>query len=105
MALESARWVLYSSAIRWEEDADPIRRAILAARAKYLATQAALMVTSKTLQLAGGRVAHRRYPLERIYRDVRTCTLMPPNADRSLEIVGRSELGLTDDLLVLRHSS
>ena len=105
LALEGARWVLYSSASRWEEDADPIRRAILAARAKYVATQAALMVTSKTLQLAGGRVAHRRYPLERIYRDVRTCTLMPPNADRSLEIVGRSELGLTDDLLVLRHSS
>ena len=105
LALEGARGVLYDSANRWEDDADPIRRAILAARAKYLATQAALMVTSKTLQLAGGRVAHRRYPLERIYRDVRTCTLMPPNAERSLEIVGRSELGLTDDLLVLRHSS
>ena len=105
LALEAARGVLYSSASRWEDDADPIRRAILAARAKYLATEAALMVTSKTLQLAGGRVAHRRYPLERIYRDVRTCTLMPPNADRSLEIVGRAELGLTDDLLVLRHSS
>ncbi len=105
LALEGARGVLYDSASRWEDDSDPIRRAILAARAKYLATQAALMVTSKTLQLAGGRVAHRRYPLERIYRDVRTCTLMPPNAERSLEIVGRSELGLTDDLLVLRHSS
>ena len=105
LALEGARAVMYDSASRWEEDADPIRRAILAARAKYLATQAALMVTDKTLKLAGGRVAHRRYPLERIYRDVRTCTLMPPNADRSLEIVGRSELGLTDDLLVLRHSS
>ena len=105
LALEGARGVLYDSASRWEDDADPIRRAILAARAKYLATQTSLMVTDKVLQLAGGRVAHRRYPLERIYRDVRTCTLMPPNADRSLEIVGRSELGLTDDLLVLRHSA
>ena len=105
LALQGARLVLYQSAARWEESKDPIARAILAARPKYLATEAALMVTSKALQLAGGRVAHRRYPLERIYRDVRTCTLMPPNADRSLEIVGKSELGLNDDLLVLRHSS
>ena len=105
LALQGARLVLYHSATRWEESKDPIARAILAARAKYLATEAALMVTSKALQLAGGRVAHRRYPLERIYRDVRTCTLMPPNADRSLEIVGKAELGLNDDLLVLRHSS
>ena len=97
--------MLYHSATRWEESKDPIARAILAARAKYLASEAALMVTSKALQLAGGRVAHRRYPLERIYRDVRTCTLMPPNADRSLEIVGKAELGLDDDLLLLRHSS
>ena len=105
LALQGARLVLYHSAARWEESKDPIARAILAARAKYLASEAALMVTSKALQLAGGRVAHRRYPLERIYRDVRTCTLMPPNTDRSLEIVGKSELGLNDDLLLLRHSS
>ena len=105
LALQGAKLVLYDSATRWEEIRDPIGRAILAARAKYLATEAALMVTSKALQLAGGRVAHRRYPLERIYRDVRTCTLMPPNADRSLEIVGKAELGLDDDLLLLRHSS
>ncbi len=105
LAVAGARGVLYDCAAQWEDDADPIRRAILAAKAKYLATEAALMVTSKALQLAGGRVAHRRYPLERIYRDVRTCTLMPPNAERSLEIVGRSEMGITDDLLVLRHSS
>ncbi|MCZ6867188.1 MAG: hypothetical protein O7E55_07665, partial [Chloroflexi bacterium] len=59
----------------------------------------------KALQTAGGRVAHRRYPLERIYRDVRTCTLMPPSVDRTLEIVGQAELGLDDDLLVLRHAS
>ena len=63
------------------------------------------MVTNRALQVAGGRVAHKRYPLERLYRDVRTSTLMPPNVDRCLEIVGKSELGLDDELLVLRHSS
>ena len=105
LALEGARMVLYQSASRWNEKKDPISRAILAARAKYLATEAALMVTSRALQTAGGRVAHRRYPLERIYRDVRTCTLMPPSVDRTLEIVGQAALGLDDELLVLRHAS
>ncbi len=105
LALEGARMVLYGAASRWNDKSDPISRAILAARAKYLATDVALMVTSKALQVGGGRVAHKRYPLERLYRDVRTCTLMPPNADRSLEIVGKSELGLDDELLMLRHSS
>ena len=37
-------------------------------------------------------------PLERLYRDVRTSTLMPPNLERCLELVGRSELGLDTPL-------
>lgn len=93
MALEGARLVLYQSASRWER-ADPVGRAVLAARAKYLATEAALMVTSTAIQAVGGRSAHRRYPLERLFRDVRTSTLMPPNEDRSLEIIGKAALGL-----------
>ena len=104
LVLEGARLVLYQSASHWGEK-NPIGRAILAARAKYLATETALMVTNRALQVAGGRAAHKRYPLERLYRDVRTSTLMPPSVDRCLEIVGKSELGLDDELLVLRHSS
>ena len=40
LALQGARLVLYHSATRWEESKDPIARAILAARAKYLASEA-----------------------------------------------------------------
>ncbi|MQF69134.1 acyl-CoA dehydrogenase [SAR202 cluster bacterium AD-804-J14_MRT_500m] len=104
LALESARLVLYQSASKWMNQ-NPIHRAILAARAKYLATEAALMVTDKVMQMGGGRFAHKGLPPERIYRDVRTCTLMPPNVDRSLEIVGQAELGLDDELLSARYSS
>ena len=71
---------------------------MLAARAKYLSTVAALDVTSKAIQVAGGRSAHKSMPLERLYRDVRTSTLMPPNLERCLELVGRSELGLDTPL-------
>lgn len=93
MALEGARQVLYQSARLWPEK-NPELRAFLAARAKYLATEAALKVTSQAIQCVGGRSAHKYYPLERIFRDVRTCTLMPPNVDRCMEIIGKAEFGL-----------
>ena len=97
LALEGARRVLYAGAEVWQ-DTGPGKRAVLAARAKYLATVASLDITAKAIQIAGGRSAHKRMPLERLYRDVRTSTLMPPNSDRCLEIAGRSELGLDASL-------
>lgn len=103
MALEGARLVLYQSASRWES-ADALQRAVLAARAKYLATDAALRVTAKAVQVVGGRSAHRRYPLERLFRDIRTATLMPPNLDRSMTIVGKTMLGVPDEALSARHA-
>ena len=97
MALEGARRVLYTAAEDWP-GANPAERAVLSARAKYIATVASLDVTSKAIQVAGGRSAHKRMPLERLHRDVRTSTLMPPNLERCLELVGRSELGLDTPL-------
>ena len=97
LSIEGARRVLYHGASVWQE-ANPAERAYLAAKAKYLATVASLDVTAKAIQIAGGRSAHRRMPLERMYRDIRTSTLMPPNLDRCLEIVGRTELGLDASL-------
>ena len=97
ITLEGARQVLHASASEWP-GANPAQRAVMAARAKYLATVSALDVTSKAIQIAGGRSAHKRMPLERLYRDVRTSTLMPPNLERCLELVGRSELGLDTPL-------
>jgi hypothetical protein len=103
MALDSARLVLYQSACAWDT-ADAVQRAALAARAKYTATEAALAVTSKAVQIVGGRSAHRRHPLERLVRDVRTATLMPPNVDRSMELIGKATLGVADDAILARHA-
>ena len=91
IALEGARHMLYESAGRWG-DAGPDDRRVLAARAKFAASRASLDVTSQCLQTVGGRGARKEMPLERIYRDVRTATLMPPNMDVSVELVGRAEL-------------
>ena len=95
MELDAARQVLYQSAGQWEST-DPAKRAVLAARAKYLATCAALSVTSECLKTVGGRSALKGLPLERLYRDVRTSTLMPPNVDRCLDLVGKTELDVPD---------
>jgi alkylation response protein AidB-like acyl-CoA dehydrogenase len=91
--LDAALLVLADSAARWE-GADPLERGLLANRAKYLATEVGLLVTSRVIQVAGGRGAYRDYPAERAFRDVRTATLMPPTVDRMLEAIGRSALGI-----------
>ncbi|MDA0768889.1 MAG: acyl-CoA/acyl-ACP dehydrogenase [Chloroflexi bacterium] len=101
MALEGARLSIYKAASLWA-DANPFERAVLSAKAKYMATEAALMVTEKAIQTVGGRSAHVSIPLGRIFRDVRTCTLMPPNSDRQMEIIGRAEMQVDsegDDML------
>jgi alkylation response protein AidB-like acyl-CoA dehydrogenase len=91
--LDAALLVLEHSAESWET-ADLVGRGLLAAKAKYLATETALEVTSKVIQVVGGRGAYRDFPAERALRDVRTSTLMPPVPDRMLEAIGKSALGL-----------
>jgi len=68
---------------------------LLAAKAKYLCSEAALETTSRAIQIVGGRSAHKNMPLERAFRDVRTSTLMPPNADVMLANIGKANLGLS----------
>ncbi|HSF32025.1 MAG TPA: acyl-CoA dehydrogenase family protein [Candidatus Tectomicrobia bacterium] len=91
--LEAARLLLYQAARHWE-GADVATRGLLANKAKYLATQVGLQVTATAMQVVGGRSALRDLPVERAYRDLRTCTLMPPTVDRMLEVVGKSTLGV-----------
>ncbi|HEV8440670.1 MAG TPA: acyl-CoA dehydrogenase family protein [Methylomirabilota bacterium] len=91
--LDAALLVLADSAARWET-ADVVDRGVLANKAKYLATEASLEVTSKVIQIVGGRGAYKDYLVERAFRDVRTSTLMPPTVDRMLEGIGKSALGL-----------
>jgi butyryl-CoA dehydrogenase/acyl-CoA dehydrogenase len=91
--LDAVALVVTDSAARWDA-ADVVDRGPLANRAKYLATEVGLHVTSKAIQVVGGRGAYKDYPVERAFRDLRTCTLMPPTVDRMLEAIGKSALGL-----------
>ena len=91
--LDGALLVLADAAARWE-DADMIDRGLLANKAKYLAHEVSLRVTSQVIQIVGGRGAYKDYPAERAFRDVRTATLMPPTEDRMLEAIGKNALGV-----------
>jgi alkylation response protein AidB-like acyl-CoA dehydrogenase len=91
--LDAALLVLADSAERWEA-ADVQERGVLGNKAKYLATEAGLAVTSKVIQVVGGRGAYKDFPAERAFRDLRTSTLMPPTVDRMLEGIGKNALGL-----------
>jgi acyl-CoA dehydrogenase len=91
--LDAGLLVLADSAARWEA-AEPVDRASLANRAKFLATEIGLAVTSNVIQVVGGRGAYRELPVERAFRDLRTSTLMPPTVDRMLEAIGKRALGI-----------
>lgn len=95
--LHAARLVLERSAADWDA-ADLVERGLLANRAKYLAAEVGLEVTSRVIQTVGGRGAYRAFPAERAFRDMRTATLMPPTADRMLEMIGKDALGLTESM-------
>ena len=98
--LHAGRLVLEEAAAGWER-ADMIERGLLANRAKYLATETGLHVTSTVIQVVGGRGAYKDYLAERAFRDVRTATLMPPTIDRMLETIGKSALGLQEGMFRL----
>ncbi|MCI0549223.1 MAG: acyl-CoA/acyl-ACP dehydrogenase [Candidatus Rokubacteria bacterium] len=91
--LDAVLLVLADSAARWEP-ADVAEKSLLANRAKYLATESGLEITSRALQITGGRGAYRDYPVERAFRDMRTGTLMPPTIERMTEAIGKVALGL-----------
>ena len=96
-SLNSARMALYYAASIWEGKTAN-EKAVIAARPKYLATVASLEISAKAIQVTGGRSVRKAMPLERIFRDIRTSTLMPPNVDRCLEMIGRAEFGLDTPL-------
>ena len=101
--LDGALLILADAAERWEA-ADVVERALLANKAKYLATEVGLKVTSDVIQVVGGRGAYKDYPAERAFRDLRTCTLMPPTVDRMLEAIGKSALGVESGMFNIAGS-
>jgi alkylation response protein AidB-like acyl-CoA dehydrogenase len=80
--LESARAMSYRHAheLQTFDRASQLSVAELYARgnlAKYLGCQNAIAIMDRVMEVSGGVGYHRRFPIERLYRDVRAGAIMP----------------------------
>jgi alkylation response protein AidB-like acyl-CoA dehydrogenase len=62
--------------------------------AKFYATEAAVRVTSKAIQVHGAYGVSDRYPVERLFRDARMLTFPDGTSEIHRLLVGRAALGL-----------
>ena len=96
--LETARAVLHRHAQELESGAlselpvqDGMARAVLT---KYVATNNACAIVDRAMHVVGGAAYFRRFPLERMYRDVRAGPVMPYNNLEAHDLFGRTSLGI-----------
>jgi alkylation response protein AidB-like acyl-CoA dehydrogenase len=61
--------------------------------AKYVASENAVGIMSAVLEVAGGTGYHRRFPLERMYRDARAAAIMPYSSPDARKLFAQVALG------------
>ena len=88
--LEAAVALVEAATVENVGDLPPWR----ALAAKEFATATAREVVDIAVQVVGASSVSKRHELERLYRDVRTGTLHPPNSDAVLEGLGAIALGI-----------
>lgn len=71
--------------------------ALRAMAAKEFVTATAREVVDTAVQVVGAASVAKRHELERLYRDVRTGSLHPPNTDAVLEALGAAAVGLSPE--------
>ena len=64
--------------------------------AKYVACENAIQIMDLVLEVAGGAGYHRRFPAERMYRDVRAGAIMPDSSPAARRTFAEVALGLTE---------
>jgi alkylation response protein AidB-like acyl-CoA dehydrogenase len=97
--LETARAVLYRHAQEMDSGAlytelpvqEGMARAVLT---KYVTTNNAVAIVDRALHVVGGAGYYRRFPLERMYRDVRAGPIMPYSNLEAHDLFGRTSLGI-----------
>lgn len=97
--LETARAVLYRHAQEMESGSlysdlavqEGMAKAVLT---KYVATNNACGIVDRALHVVGGAGYFRRFPLERMYRDVRAGPIMPYTNLEADDLFGRTSLGI-----------
>ncbi|HUI25345.1 MAG TPA: acyl-CoA dehydrogenase family protein [Candidatus Kryptonia bacterium] len=97
--LEAARAFIFKTAFELAQGADFGDQLLPKVTApQYFATNAALEIVTGAMQAMGGPSLFRRYPIERLYRDVRAGTLHPFTHYWLLEMIGKLALGIALDV-------
>lgn len=78
-----------TSTTHYDEGPWPFLRSLAA---KEFATTTAREVVDIAVQVVGAASVSKRHELERLFRDVRTGSLHPPNTDAVLEVIGAAAL-------------
>jgi alkylation response protein AidB-like acyl-CoA dehydrogenase len=98
--LESARAVLYrhgQELARFDRAAELTVEEVYARGnlAKYVACENAIAIMDRVMEIAGGQGYHRRFPVERWYRDVRAGAIMPYSSPDARRLFAEVALGLS----------
>ncbi len=91
--VEAARELVYSAARRVLSDRGSRATNAAIHRAKYFVGETGPAVASQAIRLCGGGTISKHLPLERHYRDIRCCGLMPAKSDECIWYVGKEALG------------
>ena len=89
--IEAARHLVYHSA-RLEDAGLPF--AGQSAMAKLFASEAAMRVTYNAIQIHGGYGYCQEYPVERMYRDAKLCTIGEGTSEIQRIVIAREALGV-----------
>ncbi|MCB1184263.1 acyl-CoA dehydrogenase [bacterium] len=87
--IEASRQLTYE-ACRLKDAGQPYGQ--MAAMAKLHASETAMFVTHKAIQVLGGYGYTTEYPVERMYRDAKLCTIGEGTSEIQRMVIGRYEL-------------
>ena len=87
--IEAARLLTYEAG-RLKDAGEPFGQ--MAAMAKLHASETAMFVTDKAIQILGGYGYTTEYPVERFYRDAKLCTIGEGTSEIQRMVIGRHEL-------------
>jgi alkylation response protein AidB-like acyl-CoA dehydrogenase len=93
--IEGARAVLWKAAAEFELD-PPGDWARKAAAAKMIAIENSSRVLDLGMRVAGGSSFAKKFPLERMFRDVKAGLFHPLDTDQTLDFLGLTAFGFTD---------
>ena len=91
--VEAARELVYSAAAKVVADRGSKETNAAVHRGKYFVGEMGPHIASQAIRLCGGSTISKHMPMERYYRDIRCCGLMPAKSDECLWYVGKEALG------------